>query len=189
MTVSFDISPNPWNIDKLRVSHYIRFNSTGNFDSERLYLEKQNPDGSICTLPIFKKENQGGQNVYLQQENSLVSEFLTGSNPNQFWSSNPEGDLRRIDWTQYQPFWFHDSLHESGRELINDLKNSISRWIFIPANRFTDTNIDELDDIDPNGRNVENILSQGISGNRIPTNKFLEKMIKYLERNSVNILP
>lgn len=186
LTVSFDVSPNPWNIDKLRVTHQIGFNSTSNFDSERLYMEKQNPDSSRCILPIFKKENQGGQNVYLQQENSLVSEFLTGSNPDQFWSNNPEGALRRIEWTHYQPFWFHDSLHESGRELINDLKISISRWIFIPANRFTDTNLDELDDIDPNGRNVENILSQGLSGNRIHTNKFLEKMNEIFESKDIN---
>lgn len=167
----------------LTVSHSIRFNSHGKFDSERMIFGKGS--NALETCIIFKKESEGDNNSYFEQEPSLISEFITGYNPNNFQSSNPEGHFTKKDLTRFQPFTLRDDFDSSANKIIEIIKNFIKKWIFIPANRYTEL-LDQNTVLDPNGRNVEVILSKWTSTKRTPTDGFLKNIISIFGIKDIN---
>lgn len=185
LTVSYDFEDSTLPFDKLKIIHTIRFDFRGQFESERLIFEKE-VEMTRKDITIYRKENQEGQFVYLQQNTDLISEFLTGHNPSNFKTTNPEGHFTKLDWTRYQPFHINESLNPNALKVFNQIKEFISKWIFIPANRFTEVIGDEMAEIDSNGRNVENILSRWLSSKRKPTNNFLETVNETFRTKDIN---
>ena len=170
----------------LTVSHSIRFDSHGKFDSEHMIFEKFEEDSDLRkSRIIYKKEKEGDKYSYLEQEPSLISEFLVGHNPNNFQTTNPDGDFKVRDLKRFQPFTLREDLDLNAIKIIDFIKNFVRKWIFIPANRFTEYS-DQNTQLDPNGRNIESILSKWNNTKRTPTDNFLKNIMSIFNIKDIN---